>query len=135
MTQHVTIALTTEIEIGMVRQVHYRILIGGRPVIQLQLVVFSNGVCHDGRQVSRIAFFSVLTEVSQLESLCVGLSRLPDDFIESSQPSVQMIWTVVLSQFVFRSVQREPGAADAIAVASNQSAEVGRGRNGLIAIE
>src|SRR5690606_24236625 len=74
------------------------------------------------------AFFSVRARISEhdaafaltLERLCV-----PDDLVEPLDAAVQGIRPIVGGALVGRSVQRELGVADSVAVAADQRTKIG----------
>jgi hypothetical protein len=51
---------------------------------------------------------------------------VPNDFIEASQTTVQMVRSVIRGEFVFDAIQREFPTRDAVRVSSNQRAEIPR---------
>ena len=111
----------------MVRQVCDRVFVSGCGVVDLELVVVSECVDDSHVQVSRIAFFTVLAEVSQNNCRSgrrLHLVRGPDDFIEAFDAAVQMVLTVVRGELVFDAVEREATFGNAVAVAADDRAEV-----------
>src|SRR2546423_15499812 len=54
------------------------------------------------------------------------LARIPNTFIETSEPAVQVIDIVVLSELIVDSIQREPAATNAICMTPYQRPEVAR---------
>ena len=91
------ISLAGKIEIRMIRQVYRRGLIRPGFVLDPQ-PIRSQGINHRAVQIARISFLAVLAEIGKLHCHAIRRFqefRIPDDFVESHQPAVQMVRSVV----------------------------------------
>src|SRR5262245_18294490 len=78
------VGVCTEIEIGMVGQIHDGLFGGRGGVVDLQLIVIGQRVNNRHSQCARVAFLAVSAEIIQLESntlLSTDLRRLPYRFV------------------------------------------------------
>ncbi len=123
-------AAAAQVEIGVVREVDHRGLVGVRGEIDPERVVVGQGV--DGRhgQISGITLLAVLAEVGEFKGgaeLALNGTRLPDDFVEPFESAVQRVGAVVGGERVGFALKGEPALGDAIAVPADQGAEIGGG--------
>lgn len=121
-SQDIPIARARQVEIGVVRQVHHRGLIGLRPVSDEQLILVVPGVRHGDVQITGIAFFSIHAPVAELgdggRSFYRGVG-LPELRGESFPAAVDMITPFVGGDAHLSALQRKPSAVDSIGVAAD----------------
>ena len=127
MIENVAVALSRKIEIGVLSEINDGVLIGGRGIINLQLVCVRQRVDDFDRKVSRIAFFAILAQISQFHRRAIRdfqYSRLPHNFVEAFEAAVEVILAVVDRQLVCDAVECEAAFGDAIAIATDNRANV-----------
>ena len=66
--QNVAAAFSCQVEIGVLRKIDGRGLVGGGFVIHNQLVVVGQGIADFDFQVAGIAFFAILTQIAESNS-------------------------------------------------------------------
>jgi len=113
----------------MLREVYDRRLVGRGPVVEAQFVVVGPRVGRRHVEVAGIAFLAVLADVVQFQGWA-GFRhrdfRVPDDLVESLDAAVERVGAVVGGERVFPAVERELALGDAVAVATHETAEIGR---------
>src|SRR5439155_11569446 len=127
MIENVAVALSRKIEIGVLSEINDGVLIGGRGIINLQLVCVRQRVDDFDRKVSRIAFFAIFAQISQFHRRAIRdfqYSRLPHNFVEAFDAAVEVILAVVDRQLVFDAVECEAALSDAIAIATDNRTKV-----------
>ena len=67
MLENIALPLSRQIEIGVIRQVDDRVLVGSSGVLDAQLILIGQRVGDLRWQVAGITFFSVFAQVVQLE--------------------------------------------------------------------
>src|SRR5262249_50333683 len=88
MTQHIATSLAREIEIGVVRDVLYRVFIGLAGIHNPKFVGIGQCVFHRGGEISWIALFAVLTEVRESDARWACLFCCPELFVEALQSAM-----------------------------------------------
>ena len=121
-------ALAGQVEVGVVGQVDVGRLVGRGGVVHLQPVAVVERVDHGHRQRAGEAALAVGARAGQpharrSSSVLTGCRR-PDDLVEALEPAVQRVRAVVGVERVGDAVERELRAADAVAVAADDRAEV-----------
>ena len=122
-------ALAGEVEVGVLRDVDRRRLVGLRVVVDDQRVGVGERVGHRQLQRAGVALVAVLAGQRELQRGAVGAldrRRRPHQLVEALEPAVQRVDAVVGGELVGLAVERERRAADAIAVAADDGAEVRR---------
>ncbi len=112
-----------EVEVTVLRQIDVRRLIGGRGVVDNQLVVVGEAVDHSHLQVAGIAFFAVGADPREAERILAQDLRLPQVLVEPSRAAVKVVGAVVRRQGVRLLVDREAPLRDAIAVSADDRPE------------
>ena len=111
------------------RQIHDRVPVGRRGKFHLQGIVLRDAVnCRD-QQIARITFLAVTAHISQDERRPVrGWQRSggPHHLVKTLQAAVQCVRDVIRRQSVFHAVERKFSLGDAVAVTSDQRAEIWR---------
>lgn len=124
MAENVAIALASQVEIAMVRQVDRRVLIGRGCVINVKLIFVRQRVPNGDIQGSGVAFISVFARMLQYERIAesVLLGRCsPHDFVEAFFPAMQSIRAVVCRQRILFAIERKLAFGNAIGHASRDA--------------
>ena len=119
-----------EVEVAVIGEVEGRSLVGGGGVVEVQGVVFGEGVDDRYGQVAGVAFLAIGAEVSQRQGFAGGGSAghgLPDVLVETDVAAVQRVGAVVGGELIRFAIEREPAPGNAVAIAPNQRPEVGIG--------
>src|SRR2546430_991588 len=127
MIKDVAIALAGKIEIRMTGEIDDGVLVRCGPVFDLQLISIRERVDHSDREVAGITFFAILASISQSERRAVRNFQRPggpNNFIESFDAAVQVIFAVVDGQHVLMTVEGEAAFRDAIPITADDRAEV-----------
>src|SRR5690242_3267993 len=104
-----------------------RSLVRRRQVVDLQLVVFCDGVDDGYRKISRKALITIFACVTECETAAVftfHFFRGPYHFVEPTRSTVQCVPTVILRKRVLLPDQRELSVADSISIATDDRAKV-----------
>ena len=109
----------------MAGQVDQRVPVRRRAVVDTELIVVGQGESDGDEEVARVALLAVPAQIAEFERLGIGVIDLPDHLVEPTQPAVKMVRAVVLGEFVFHAVQREPALCDPVPVSADQRSEVG----------
>ena len=130
--QDVSITLSGQIEISVIGEIHDRLLVRSRRILDLQ--IFScERITHHGGQRSRKSLIAIGTDVGQLNSVR-DLFCFPDRFVESLCASMQRVITVILRNLIALPVQGKLPARDPVSIAPNQRAKergIGFGAAGI----
>ena len=116
-----------QVEIGVLRQVDDRGLVGFRGVIHAQLVIIRQRIGDIHGQITGIAFLAVFAQVGQFEPgpvpADIGPDDFPDDLVKAFETAMQRVGRVVRGERVGHAIQRKPALCDAIAIAPGERAE------------
>ena len=107
----------------MVGQVADGVRVGFGLVIQHQDVVVGQGVGNGDGQIAGVAFLAVGADIGELQAAAAGFCG-PDLFVKAAFAAVKVIPLVVSEKFILLAVQGEFRAADAVAVAADERAQV-----------
>ena len=127
MAEDVALPVARQIEVAVLREVHRCRAVGGRVVVEDQLVGVCEGVSHRRSERAGVALFSVAARVIEDETDAVTvLERCggPDHLVKAPDAAVQVIEAVVRGQGIGPAVQREPAPSDPVAVPPDEGAEV-----------
>lgn len=94
MFQNVSVALSGEIEIGMIGQVENGVFIGDGRVIYFQRSGIE-GVSHCSRERAGKALIAVFADISQLQPIVNRFSG-PNNFVETARAAVERVVPVIL---------------------------------------
>src|ERR1700730_18920774 len=92
-------SVACEIEVRMIGKINDGRPVSCRPVLDLQLILVGKSVDNGDREISRKPLLAVFADVTEREDdaiLAFEFGRLPDDFVEPLEPTVQGIFAVVL---------------------------------------
>src|SRR5262245_52063348 len=92
-------------------------LVCSRRVVDLQLVVFRDGVDDSYREISRKALIAIFACVTKGETAAVftfHFFRSPHHFVEPTSSTVQRVRTVILWKRVLLAIQRKLSVGDSI---------------------
>ena len=120
-------ALAREVEVGVVGQVHHGRLVGGGRVVHLQPVAIVERVDDGHRQPAGEPALAVRAHARELHADARARPHRftrPHVLVEALEAAVQRVRPVVGVERVGDAVEREPRAADAVAVAADDRAEV-----------
>ena len=121
-------AVARQIEIGVVREIDGRGLVGRGFVFDAELVLVGEGVGDLRGERARIALFAVGAGVGEDDAFAGGgLERLalPDDLVEAAlDAAVERVGRVVDGERVVLAVERELAGGDPIRDAAGRAAEV-----------
>src|SRR6185312_3750695 len=126
--QNVAVALTRQVEIGMLGKIQRRGLVGGSFVIHDQLVVVGQSIGDFDFEVAGISFLAVFAQiaVSNSDTLSVlELLGLPELFVKPVGSAMQGVRAVIFGQGIFHAVEGEGGVGNPVGVAPDDGAEVG----------
>ena len=127
MSENVAYTVARQVEVAVIGQVDYCVLVGRRLVVKMELVGFRQCVGHRDREVSRIALLTIFAEVRKFECRSLFscyLFGFPDDLVKTLQAAMKMVFTVIACQLVLFPIQHEPARADSISVATYQGAKI-----------
>src|SRR6267154_2831081 len=111
----------------MVCQVYDCFLVRRRRIINLQLVLIRQRINHRHRQVPWISLFAILAHVFHLDCCLAALRdilRLPHPPVETLDPAMQAVVSVVLRQRVFSPINAEFPVRNSVSVPANQNSQV-----------
>src|SRR6266852_787945 len=117
----------SQVEIGMTAKVDDRVAIRGCRVLDPQLILVGQSVDHADFKISGVSFLSVFAEVIELQSrhsILRAVRRFPDNFVESPDTAMKMVFAVVPRQDVGHATKPELAKRNAVRVASNETAKV-----------
>src|ERR1700722_3544064 len=120
--QNIAVALTLQVEIGMVGEIEDGVFVSGGGIFDLQSAA-AYGVAHmRGERAGKtlIAIFAHMGEFNTIRNLF----RLPDDLVEADQSSVQSVIAVVLRNVISVAIELEGAMRDTIRVAADDAAEM-----------
>src|ERR1035437_4373510 len=127
MAENIARTGTLQVEIRMVRQIDHRVLVGGRGVVDLQLVGVGKAIRYGDAQVAGVAFLAILAEIAKLQASVRQYAGLPDALEEAVAAAVKRVFAVILGEFVLDAIERKPRGADAVPVTPNDRPEILRG--------
>ena len=125
--EDVALPVAGQVEVAVVRQVDDGRLVGGRGVVEPQLVPVGQRVGDRGRQRARVAFLHVRAHVGELHGGAVGRRhdlRPPHALVEALHAAVQVVRPVVGRERVLLAVELELALGDPVADAPDRGAEV-----------
>src|SRR5439155_4352434 len=126
--QDVALPVPGQVEIRMLGQVHHGGLVGGGEVLEADLVAVGQGIGHAHREVSRVSLLAVGARAGEDEAGGAGPLeglRLPDPLVEAANAAVQAVGAAVGGERVGTAIEREASSADTVAVAADDSSEIG----------
>ena len=121
--------LAREVEVGVLRQVDMRRLVGRRAVFDGELVARRQRVGDRCAQGARVAFLAIAAHVREGDAdVAAALERLraPHHLVEPLVAAVQVVVAIVGREVEVAAVDREAPFRDAVAVAADDGAEVAR---------
>src|SRR5882724_6581735 len=111
----------------MIRQVHDGLFVRRRRIIDLQLIFVRQRVNHRHGQIPWISLFAVLTHIFHLNRCLAALRdilRLPHRLVETFDPAMQAVVSVVLRQRVFSPINAEFPVRNSVSISANQNSQV-----------
>ena len=131
----VAVAGPTQVEVGVVGEVHGRGRIRGGDIAHAQGVAAHGGVGHRHVEVAGVALFTGGAAVAQFQGGAVRRDQglgLPQHLVEADVATVEVaghaVGLVVGGQGGGDAIDGEAALGDAVAVAADEAAEVGRAR-------
>lgn len=122
------VAFAGEVPVTVVGEVDDGVFVCGGREVHAQGVFIGEGVNRRDGEIAGVAFFAILGDIGQFQGRAFaggdGLG-VPEDLVEAFQAAVQGIDAVVNSAGVFLAVEGVLAFGDAVAEASDESAEIG----------
>ena len=115
------IALTVQVEVAVVREVHDGIRIGGHPVIHAEGIVLGEGIAHRQLQVAGEAVLAVRALGLHQQGVAKGLHPVQ----LTGEAAVQVVGAVVGFQLIGLAAHAEGGILDAVCIAAHERAAAG----------
>ena len=118
-------AVATEVEVAVVGEVEDGSLVGGCLILDLQCVIFGEGVGYLHLDIAGVAVLAIRALGGELYVLLVELVGLPDTVVESDgATAVQTVGAVVDGELVVLAIERELPLGDTVAIATDECSEV-----------
>jgi hypothetical protein len=117
-----------QVPVGVVRDVDDSGFVGCGGVIEAEHVVIGEGVDDGGGERAGITFLAVGADVGETDRGALFAADdlgFPDDFVEASEPAVEVVGAVVGGQRVCPAVEGESAPGDAVGIAPDRGAEIG----------
>ena len=137
---NVAVTSAAQVETGVIGQIHRRGRIGGRDVVHAQGIAVNGRIGHRHFQGAGVTLFASGAAVMQLQGLAIGGGQgfgLPQNFVEAHLATVEVTGHaagfVVGGQGCGHTVEGEAALGNAVAVAADEAAEVGRA--GAVALQ
>ena len=120
------IADTSQIEETVIGQVDYSSFVSCGTIFDYQCIFFFfQAINHFNLQIAGETFFAVGWNIIELDYIFSQLVGIPNAGVKTGRSSVQGVGSVVDGELVLFSVQCEFSFGDAVAIASDSSAEEG----------
>ena len=133
MVEYVAIAFSLEIEVAVLREVHRRGPVGSGDIVDAPFVFIGEQIRDADIECAGVTLLAVLAGVAEFHALEAVLDQglaAPNHLIKSFQATVKRAldatWFVVGGELVFLAIELELPVRDAIAIAPDDGAEVGR---------
>src|ERR1700676_52675 len=120
--ENIAIALSLQVEIGMIGEIEHRMFVGCCRILDSQSAT-AHGISHMSGKCSRKTLIATFAHMSEFETIR-NFFRFPDDLVEADQSSVQSIIAVVLWNVISVAVELECAMRNAIRVAADDASEV-----------
>ena len=114
---HRAVVVSGEVEIGVIRHVDDGRLVGRRLIVERQVAVVVPRDGHVRRQIAGEVLLHIggnVVELDGIHRIPRDGRRLPDLLLEAGFAAMQGIFAVVLVEVIFRAVEGEAAAADAV---------------------
>ena len=125
--ENVTASVAGKVPVRVLREIDRRRLVTRRPIVDDQTIVVRQRVSDAGAKRSGIALLHVRAGVIENDAHPAHIPErfgVPDDFVETSDATVQTIRPVVHGEPIGRPIEGESAAGNPIAVATDDRAEV-----------
>src|SRR5262249_13148191 len=123
MIQHGSVRIAGQVEVRMVREIDGCRRSGRRAVLDREIVLFIEAVERMNPQLSRIAFLTGGTDVSETNRIALAGWRylgLPDPLVETAPATVQGVRTVIGCQLIRLAVERKARFGNPVRVAPHR---------------
>ena len=130
MVEDVAAPGTRQVEIRVVSQVEVCCLVGGCLILDFKLVLYRQPVGDLTVEVPRVTFLTIGTQVAEFDSGpadSLYFPCFPDLFIKSRDTAVEVVISIIGSQFVFGAIDGEASLGNAVCIAPGDAAEIRAG--------
>ena len=127
-SENVAVALSGEVEIGVLGKIQRRGFVGGSFVIHNQLVVVGQRIGDFDFEVARVPLLAIFAQITVSNPDAFSILEflgLPQLFVEAVDSAMQGVRTIILGQGIFHAVEGEGGVGDPVGVPPDDGAEVG----------